>query len=124
MADRQRMLRDIARTGGVVVTPPSDEGGGGGGGPRVRVEIEITDRRAPAPEWRPFSALAFALFVLLCVIALVRCAHASIEEWTCDAYVMNGVRYEDCSTIDGKKHRHCETRTTGSFETTECSGDR
>jgi hypothetical protein len=81
---------------GIRLPPISPERGGGGGPQRIRVEIEIIDRRAPAPKRRTGSLLGWLILLLLIALA----AHAD----------NTGFRYEHWTDTNGW---HGETRTEG-----------
>jgi hypothetical protein len=73
---------------------------GGGGPQRIRVKIEIVDRRAPAPKRRTGSLLGWLIVLLLVALA----AHAD----NC------GFRYEHWTNTNGW---HGQTRQQGSTTT-------
>jgi hypothetical protein len=61
------------------ILPPSPPEGGGGGGPqRIRIEIEIVDRRAqpPRPRGYRFGTLTMVLIIMLLAALLVQAFEA------------------------------------------------
>jgi hypothetical protein len=103
----------------ITVLPPTIAGRGsnldpipperGGGGPqRLRIEIEIVDRRAPllSSGYR-FGTFALVLFILLLLAAL---AHAD----------QGGIRYEHWQDIGNGWHG--QTRTEGTTTTWDAYG--
>jgi hypothetical protein len=118
-------------------TPPER---GGGGPQRIRIEIEIIDRRAQQAQRSRGGVLQLLVALILLSLLFGGFSHARPSNWS--SYQLGGTRYYEGSDQDGGQwrgqsyrlgtttysdfegpngeHQHCESYRLGSTTYTDC----